>query len=671
MSSATVMTCHVLAGIAILGVASPVDAWEGSAKEPQPMTVAEDDPKHPFSRRFQLPPEALDGGEGWINSAGPITLPKLRGKIVLLDFWTFCCINCIHVIADLEKLEREFPKELVVVGVHSPKFPGEKDTGNIRSAVVRYEIKHPVVNDAKMKIWRRFGANSWPTLVLIDAQGGAVRMYAGEGNYDQIRDDVKRLIEYHASNNTLDRSSLYFKSEEIVQAETPLRFPGKVIVDAKSNRMAIADSSHHRVVLVDLAGNVQAIIGDGKPGLKDGDYATTRFNDPQGMAFDGDNLWVADRKNHALRKIDLKAKTTTTIAGNGERGYEREPEGAGKAVALASPWDLLIVDGVMYLAMAGTHQIWSMKMAEPGVVRNFSGTGRENIFDGPRAAANFAQPSGLATDGEWLYVADSEISAIRAVGLKKDVVKTLVGEGLFEFGDKDGPGAAARLQHALGVAYHDGVLYVADTYNNKLKTIDKKGVVRTWLGDGKSGRSDKPPRFDEPGGIHVADGKLYVADTNNHLVRIVDLTTKAVSTFELKGLTPPKDVETESWPEGVTPAPFKTARPTGEATFAATVNAPAGTKLNKEAPMRLSVWRVGASGETLGVQSKSIPPGSSKLTATFPREAFADAAKVRVLATFFPCEDGSEGVCKIAHHAWELEFDSTAKAGGTIELPSP
>jgi len=637
------------------------------------MIEAKDDaPKYPFRRRAALPPNAFDGAEAWINTAGPMPLPKLRGKIVLLDFWTFCCINCIHVIADLERLEKEFPNELVVIGIHSPKFLGEQSSENIKSAVQRYGLKHPVINDAKMTLWRRFGANSWPTLALIDAEGNFTgRAYQGEGRYEDIRNDIKALIEYHTAAKSLDRSPLFIRTEDSTETETPLRFPGKVVVDAKNHRMAVADSSHHRVVLADLGGNVRSVFGEGKPGLRDGDATTAQFNDPQGMAFDGDFLWVADRKNHALRKIDLKSKLTTTIAGNGERGYDRQPEGSGRALALASPWDLLIVDGVMYLAMAGSHQIWSMKISEPGVIRNFAGTGRENILDGAREDANFAQPSGLATDGEWLYVADSETSSIRAVGLKKDLVRTLVGEGLFEFGDKDGPGDSARLQHALGVAFYKGMIYVGDTYNNKLKTIDEKRQVSTWLGDVKAGRSDNPPRFDEPGGIHVSDGKLYVADTNNHAIRVVDIAAKTVTTFELKGLSPPKEAEKDSWPTGVNATPFKTAKPNGDVSVTATVKAPPGTKLNKEAPIRLSVWRLAPNGNVLGVQFKSVPPGSSKVTATFPKEAFADADQVRILATFFPCEEGSEGVCKIAHHAWELQFDAAAQPKASIDLPSP
>src|SRR5207253_7133841 len=126
----------------------------------------------------------------------------------------------------------------------------------------------------------------------------------------------------------------------------------------------------------------------------------------------------------------------------------------------------------LFVAMAGHHQIWKLDL-EKAVIWPFAGSGREYIRDGPLAVSSFAQPSGLTSDGTTLYVADSEVSAIRAVPLDgKGDVKTVVGEGLFEFGDVDGMGNQVRLQHALGVAYHQGKLYVADTYNSKIKIID-------------------------------------------------------------------------------------------------------------------------------------------------------------------------------------------------------
>jgi DNA-binding beta-propeller fold protein YncE len=189
--------------------------------------------------------------------------------------------------------------------------------------------------------------------------------------------------------------------------------------------------------------------------------------------------------------------------------------------------------------MAGHHQIWVMDLKRQRL-RPFAGCGRENILDGRRDEACFAQPSGLTSDGKFLYVADSEVSAVRAIPLDgTGEVRTLVGEGLFKFGDVDGTGNAVRLQHALGVAYHGGKLYVADTYNSKIKLLDPQNrACRTFLGGEPQGWLTARA-FYEPGGLSVAGDKLYVADTNAHRVRVVDLKTKAVSTLALKGVEPP------------------------------------------------------------------------------------------------------------------------------------
>ncbi|MGL5097403.1 MAG: thioredoxin-like domain-containing protein, partial [Planctomycetia bacterium] len=416
--------------------------------------------KDPFPYEKPKAPK-LDGGLAWLNTAGPIEMSKLRGKVVILDFWTYCCINCIHILPKLAALEEEFPNELVVIGVHSAKFEGERDTVNIRDAVLRYEIKHPVVNDGKMEIWQNFGARSWPTLMVVDPEGNIVGSVSGEGHEEVLRQVVKKLIEYHEAKGTLDRTPLHFEQEQATAAVTPLRYPGKVLPDPAGNRLFIADSTHHRIVVADLKTfEVKRVIGSGRPGLKDGGPIEARFSEPQGMALDGETLYVADTKNHALRAGELQTGTTTLGAGDGRRGFERTFKGPGKTVSLASPWDLLRIDRTLYIAMAGTHQIWTMNL-DDGELANMAGSGREDIIDGTYDSAAFAQPSGLATDGEWLYVADSEVSGVRKVSLTKPVVETVVGEGLFDFGDKDGVAGAVRLQHALGVAYADGVLYVA------------------------------------------------------------------------------------------------------------------------------------------------------------------------------------------------------------------
>src|SRR4051812_1616350 len=484
------------------------------------------------------PAPELEGGVAWLNTAGPVKLKDLRGKIVLLDFWTFCCINCIHTLPDLAKLEKKYDKELVVIGVHSAKFDNEKVTENIRKAILRYQIAHPVVNDAEHKIWDAYGINSWPSLAVIDPEGNYLGEANGEGNYELLDRVIAKLIKDHTDKKTLDPKPLRFDTAKFRDQPTPLAFPGKVLADTASNRLFIADSTHHRVVVTDLKGNKVAVAGAGQPGKIDGPFASARFDDPQGMALDDDTLYVADRKNHSIRALDLKAGTVRTAAGVGEQNREnRSWGGPALQTGLNSPWDLLRIGRTIYIAMAGHHQIWTFDL-DKNRVDPYAGDGRENIRDGSLSRSEFAQPSGLTTDGTSLFVADSEVSAVRQVGLNgAGDVKTLVGKGLFVFGDKDGVGDAARLQHALGVAFAGGKLYVADTYNSKLKVIDPATRdCKTFLGgDGPDGRL-----FNEPAGLSAADGKLYVADTNAHRIRVVDLATKAVTTLALKGVDPVK-----------------------------------------------------------------------------------------------------------------------------------
>lgn len=489
------------------------------------------------SRRVAAP--ELEGGVSWLNTAGPVQLKDLKGKIVILDFWTYCCINCIHTLPDLAKLEKKYPNELVVIGVHSAKFDNEKESDNIRKAILRYEIGHPVVNDANMTIWRTYGVNSWPSLFLIDPEGYIVGRGSGEGLYEALDARIKELIKVHKGKKTLNTRPLKFELAREA-GDSPLFFPGKVLADAAGKRLFIADSTHHRIVITDLSGKKIAVAGTGQSGKADGPFATATFNDPQGMAVQGDVLYVADRKNHLIRRLHLKDHTVQTIAGVGEQGRDRGDGGPARTTGLNSPWDLLLNDDLLYIAMAGHHQIWTLDLAKERL-EPFAGNGRENIKDGPLASANFAQPSGLATDGKSLFVADSEVSAIRSVPLKAEgEVKTLIGQGLFEFGDVDGKADKARLQHALGVAYHDGKLYVADTYNSKLKVLDLKDRrLATYLGGEPSGWLTAPT-FVEPAGISYADGKLYVADTNAHRIRVVDLKTNAVATLKLDGVEPPK-----------------------------------------------------------------------------------------------------------------------------------
>lgn len=523
--------------------------------------AAEEPPvdSHPFPKRTAAP--SLEGGVEWINTTRPLTLDDVHGKFVMVDFWTFCCINCMHVLPELKKLEQAYPNELVVIGVHSAKFEGEKDIANIREAVQRYEIEHPVVNDANLEIWNRFGVRSWPTLVLIDPNGEAVWVGSGEHKFEDLQRLIERGLPYYRKYGLINAAPLGL-IKKTKAPTTSLRFPGKVLADQASERLFVADSNHNRIVVSDLAGKLQAVIGSGAKGRADGAFEACSFYHPQGMALVGNDLYIADTENHLLRKIDLAGKKVRTIAGTGEQG-NGWPRGQGQsrfvgppiATPLSSPWALWVHGSDLYIAMAGLHQIWKMPL-DAREIGPYAGNGREDIVDGPLVPsepyrtgfASFAQPSGLASDGKRLFVADSEGSAIRAVPFEAaGRVETLFGTpgSLFDFGDIDGDRRTARLQHPLGVVFYQGKLYVADTYNKKIKVVDlAAGTCRTLAGTGHVGNVNAAEglqaTFNEPGGISAAGDKLYVADTNNHAVRIISLKdANRVSTLSFDALAPP------------------------------------------------------------------------------------------------------------------------------------
>jgi thiol-disulfide isomerase/thioredoxin len=443
-------------------------------------------------------------GRRWLNTGGvELSLADLRGKIVLLDFWTFCCVNCLHVLDELRDLEERYADVLVTIGVHSPKFAHEADADAVAAAVERYAVHHPVLDDPELLTWDAYAARAWPTLVVIDPRGYVVAQMSGEGHAHGLAVLVEELLAEHA--DVLRRGDGPYVAPP--EPATALRFPGKVIA-LPDGGFLVSDTAHHQLVELepDLV-TERRRIGSGRRGLVDG--FAPRFNEPLGVLLlpDGDVL-VADSVNHALRRVRLADSAVTTVAGTGAPLRERVAPGA-TAAELSTPWDLVWWDGRVVVAMAGNHQLWTWD-PNTGATAAWAGTTNEGLRDGPPAEAFFAQPSGLAVGDGVLWVADAETSALREV--RAGLVATAVGQGLFDFGHRDGPAEEALFQHPLGVAVlPDGSVAVADTYNGAVRRYDPATrTVSTLAAD-----------LAEPSDVLVDGDTLVVVESAAHrLVRL-------------------------------------------------------------------------------------------------------------------------------------------------------
>ncbi len=476
----------------------------------------------------------------WLNTDSQLSLSKLKGHVVVLDFWTYCCINCMHTLPTIAKLESTYKdKPVVFIGVHSGKFLSEQETKNVQSAILRYEIEHPVVVDKKMQIWQSFGVNAWPTIIVLDPNGNIVYHQSGEGQFDAISDTIDVLLQKHEQKGTLAKEPLHTVPSKQSKTHT-LSFPGKLSI-SKSGKIAISDSNHNRILVVDTSGNILNVIGDGNAGFLDGDFPSAKFFRPQGLVWGDDDLFVADTENHALRKIDFAQNKVITLAGTGRQGPWRSLGGKGTITSISSPWDVAYDNGTLYVAMAGNHQIWKYD-TKTEMVLPFAGTGQEGIIDGPVQSANLAQPSGLFLYDGMLYFADSEVSAIRKIDLAQNQIKSIVGHGLFEFGHEDGHADGALFQHPLGLCATKDTIFVADTYNSAIRVIDlKTSQVYTLIGKTEKETVCLPENTScdilalyEPSDVELYCDNLYIADTNNHLIRRFDLKSNSLDVLELK-----------------------------------------------------------------------------------------------------------------------------------------
>jgi thiol-disulfide isomerase/thioredoxin len=630
----------------------------------------------------------------WLNTSRALNVEELKGRILLLDFWTFCCINCMHIIPDLHAFEQEFGSDLTVIGVHSAKFQNEKDTDNIRSAILRYEIQHPVVNDADFKIWQSFGVNQWPTLVLINPDGKVEKVYAGEGHLEDLRSNINELkaaiVEKKGKLNT---SPLPLALEKEKAPASVLRFPGKLAYDPDDQLLFISDSNHHRIVATRLTGEIAYTIGqEGLSGKKDGSFSGTaegaQFFRPQGLLYQNHMLYIADTENHLLRQADLKLKKVTTLAGTGVQGFEREPKKApALKTPLSSPWALGIMPRTqsrkksesLVIAMAGTHQLWTYDLAKK-TVSVIAGNGREYIDDGKYPDNSLSQPSGLSVTGNQVYFVDSETSSLRLLATSGKIT-TLMGTGLFDFGFRDGKRGEGQLQHPLGLWADDSGIYISDTYNHSIRKYDPKSLkLETIAGNGKKGFKDGElaiASFYEPGDIIRIQGLFYIADTNNHQIRILDPVKNKVTTLMIYFPEPKQRVDEKSLdvaeapsarqPEKFLPRLKKVdnllLKSGNSVTFEIQVSP--DWEINKRAPSWLSIYEKLPAGQYRLLKAYK-QSDLAKLKITFP--TLKAGGNYRIQGTFYYCKEGVGALCNIQSRDQELRVGGGASNQITVEL---
>ena len=632
---------------------------------------------------------AFPEGKDWFN-APPLSFDKqLAGKIVVLDFWTYCCINCIHILPDLAELEARYAGYPVAfVGVHSAKFENEKLSANIRDAVLRYEISHPVVNDDEMRMWRKVGVRSWPSLAVVGPNGNMLLLVSGEGNKEVIDACITAALDFYPK-ETFRYDPVPISLEKEKQSiKSPLRYPGKLSIDTEGQRLFISDSNHHRILITDLDGKFIDMIGTGRIGLVDGKYDQARFFRLQGLAYHKGRLFVADAENHALRAVDTNTKTVSTLVGNGTQGRDYQGGKGGRGQVISTPWDVLVEDGQVFIAMAGTHQIWSYDLKQK-TAKNFSGNGSEqNLNHADRLLAAWAQPSGLSVGDGQLFIADSESSTVRSIDLTSGSSRTIAGgenaqpRNLFAFGDKDGIGEQARMQHVLGVQWwpKENKVIVADTYNHRIKLLDPKtGEVRRWVGSGKPGLRDGiglEAQFSEPSGFALGphSKQLYVADTNNHVIRLIDLESLEVTTLNLTGVpaaeesVAPRSLRLADLPGTPTirTKPLRlTKTEVGELTLSLAL--PPNHHFTADAGSR---WQVIADEDSPLLIEEAKASGSLEKNKTIRipvrLNSNTNDGLLRVEALAYFCEN--EGPCKVSGVLFEVPVVLGLTPGGTVDL---
>jgi Thiol-disulfide isomerase and thioredoxins len=586
-------------------------------------------------------------GRGWLNTGGrSYSITDFRGRIVVLDFWTFCCINCLHVLDELRPLEERYHDVLDVIGVHSPKFEHERDPDALAAAVQRYGVTHPVLDDPDLRTWDQYAARAWPTLCVVDPEGYLVATMAGEGHAEGLARLIDELVAIHTARGTLRRGDgSYVPAPE---PGTRLLFPAKAVV-GPAGELLVADAAHHSVAVLDGLETVVRRIGSGRRGRADGPAERAEFSEPNGLcrlpadvaAAVGYDLVVADTVNHLLRGVRLDTGEVSTVAGTGRpwRGTVDFDAHPALEVDLSSPWDVAWYDGRVIVAMAGIHQLWWFDPVQ-STAGVYAGTTVEALRDGPLEQVFMAQPSGLSVsaDGSTLWIVDSESSALRFV--RDGQMGTAIGQGLFDFGHMDGKGGEALLQHPLGVcALADGTVLIADTYNGAIRRYEPGTDLVSTVATGLA----------EPSGITVLpDGSLVVVESAAH--RLVPLSLTEGLTAE------PVRLRTERPPTLLAP---------GEVSLRVVFTPAPGQKLDETYGPSTRL-EVSASPPELLVSGAGV---STELERTLVISSTVERGVLQVVARAATCDDeGEHAACYLTRQDWGVPIVVTSDGAARLSL---
>ncbi len=579
----------------------------------------------------------------WVNVDEPISLEELEGRHILLDFWTYGCINCYHMVPNLNRIHERYDGRLVVIGVHSAKFTGEQDSDNIREAVERYGIRYPVINDRRMELWQGYGVPGWPTIIMIDPKGYVIGGSPGEWSYERLAGLLDQIIDRDPDTAPPEIPQLD-RAATAPEPTTRLSFPQGLQYDPSRDLLYLSDTGNNRILAVDAeSGRVDATWGRGSAGLTDGPGGTAEFSRPRGLAVSGDILFVADTGNHAIRRIDLDSGEVTTLVTGG----------IGPTDEIRSPWDVAVSGETLYFSNAGQHQIWRLDL-RTNEAEEYSGSGYEGLRDGPAAEAEFAQPSGISLDGDVLYVADPESSAIRTVDIAASgEVETIVGTGLFEFGSQDGSVDSALLMHAGDVVPTRAGVVVADTYNDRLRLI-VDGIVRSIT-----------TGLNEPIALATDGERIWVADTNNH--RIVAITVDDI--VQGRDRYTPVSIRPGTVGNDESAAPLSFRQDILGGSFSVDLVLPEGHKLNEGSPNSL-VFR-GNNGMEAVIPVTSEETARQRVSLDWSRLVDAGVLdpestrqSVTMEAWLYYCLQDNEEVCRFYSTEYQILLEDAPADGG-------